>query len=124
MLYDYANALPYLEQAARIAPQNVELQGHLAETYLNLGKSEQAFAQFHKAIALDSARPAWHHNLAVLYLRNGQPDAAKTHFKLALDLQPDNPTAQHMLAALEAKSDVKTAPAEYVKSLFDQYATY
>lgn len=121
---DYAAALPLLIEAANNNPQHAELQGHLAEAYLNLGQTENALQQYIKAIALEANRPAWQHNLAVLYLRSNKPDLAQQHFALALQLQPDNITAQHMLNALTASAASKTAPPEYVKLLFDQYASY
>ncbi len=124
LVHDYTQALPLLEEAVQNDPQNAELQGHLAEAFLNLGNTEAALEQYKRAIALDPDRPAWQHNLGVLYLRAKQTDLAKQHLQIAVQLQPDNSTAQHMLAALESKQDIKNAPAEYVKLLFDQYAGY
>lgn len=123
MVNDNESALPLLIEAATNDPQNAELQGHLAEVYLNLGQTANALEQYRKAVALDANRPAWQHNLGVLYLRVNQKQEAKQHFLRALELQPDNPTAQHMLAALDS-TNTDSAPPEYVKQLFDQYATY
>lgn len=123
IINDFVSALPLLEIAVTNNPRHAELQGHLAEAYLNLGQTENALQQYQKAIELDSQRPAWQHNLGVLYLRNGQIEQAKEHFTNAIKLQPDNPTAEHMLAALNA-STTSAAPPEYVKQLFDQYASY
>ncbi|HSX20547.1 MAG TPA: tetratricopeptide repeat protein [Gammaproteobacteria bacterium] len=124
IVHEYENALPLLIEAAKNNPQHAELQGHLAEAYLNLGQTDNALSQYEKAIALDNDRPAWHHNLATLYARTGQADLAKVHYTAALMLQPDNSTAQHMLNALNANPDIANAPPEYVKLLFDQYASY
>lgn len=121
---NYDKALPYLEEAAHNNPQHGELQGHLATAYLEVGKTQDAIAQYNVALALDPIRAEWHHNLAVLYLRDQQQDLATQHFKESIRLQPENAIAKHMLAALNESPATDAPPAEYVASLFDQYAGY
>jgi predicted TPR repeat methyltransferase len=121
---DYDKALRFLKEASDNNPHHSELQGHLATAYLELGDSAAAITQYAKALELDPNRSEWQHNMAVLQLRNQQPDLAKQHFNSAIKLQPDNPIAQHMLAALNETPALDAPPAEYVASLFDQYASY
>lgn len=46
------DALPYLEAAARDLPQDPIVQFHLGETYAALGRSEDAVAQYRRAVEL------------------------------------------------------------------------
>lgn len=120
---NFSDALPWLEKSAARDPKFAELQGHLAQAYLELGKSELAKAQYVKANKLDPNRSEWQHNLAVLYLRDNQQELAIEHFTRSLQLNPNNPTAEHMLKALQQDTQYNS-PRQYVKDLFDQYASY
>lgn len=119
---NYALALPLLEEVT-INNTQPELIGYLAESYLHMGKTDPAIDAYKKAIRAKPEMAAWHHNIAILYLRANERALAKQHFSQALTLQPDNKIAQHMLAALDTNTTA-SAPSEYVKSLFDQYADH
>ncbi|MBL4849485.1 MAG: tetratricopeptide repeat protein [Planctomycetes bacterium] len=63
---------------------------------------------------------AWF-NLGNVLLSLRQREAAAQAFERAVELRSDDPMASHMLAALRGQARTR-APAEFVRSLFNQYA--
>jgi Flp pilus assembly protein TadD len=51
-------ALQWLSEAVRLAPEDLHARNHLAITYLNLGQLENAVAAFEENLERDPAHPA------------------------------------------------------------------
>lgn len=87
------NALSYLQKAVELDPSNSSAIRNLAQTYYDLGNTDESIATYEKAIktTLDSkAKADLHFNLGVLYNQVEDFVQAEDHFLLALDLNPED----------------------------------
>ncbi len=87
------NALSYLKKAVELDPSNSSAIRNLAQTYYDLGNTDESIATYEKAIktTLDSkAKADLHFNLGVLYNQVEDFVQAEDHFLLALDLNPED----------------------------------
>ena len=117
--YDNDSAIKHLTTVVKLQSANTEAIYQLGIAHLNLGHTKDAIKYLEMVPKHSDAA----HNLGVLYLRAQQRDTALTKFKQALADNPANITAQHMTNALQQQT-TNSAPIDYVKNLFDQYAVY
>lgn len=93
-------AIPILEQAARLEPDNPMIWSNLAAAYLGnllLATPEQqnrAIAAYERTLALDARAPHVHYNLGLIYLKQQDVDQAAGHFLGALATDPDDRDAR------------------------------
>lgn len=133
---EHDDAIAMLTEGLRLDPSNKDAACYLGDCYLALGNTIEAIQAYknvmpadagiqqnHESINLASLIRA-HHNLGILYLKENNKEQAIIHFKAAVNLDPNNATAQHMINALSGTSNPTEPPKEYVKQLFDQYASY
>jgi Flp pilus assembly protein TadD len=110
----FDDALDALSHAAKIDPNNPEIQNYLGVTLSHKGLRQQAETALRKAIALDANYAPAHNNIAVIYLSQtpSLPQLARWHYQKALDAgQPHNAELEKMLA--EKGAPVATeAPAQ------------
>lgn len=99
-----------------------------ASCHYNLGnalqeqeRAEEAIASYRSAIAINPGYLKAYNSLGYLLKEAGKTDEAIDIYKSVLEKDPDNPVAEHMLASLTGKT-TKSAPPEYVKSLFDYFS--
>jgi len=100
----------------------------LGEAYNNLGNAYQEIGELSEAVEayLQASErmpdsDTIHYNVGMLLDRQGQPDEALVHLRRALEINPKREDASHLVAALEGRT-TRTAPADYVRKLFDDYA--
>lgn len=74
-------ALPYLERALAIAPQEVRVHRELGKAYLHLNKLDEAEAELKKSIALAPEEAPTHFILAQLYRKRGWAEKARLEFE-------------------------------------------
>ncbi|HED34791.1 MAG TPA: tetratricopeptide repeat protein [Gammaproteobacteria bacterium] len=86
-----------------------------------LGRIDEAIEHYKKSIVLLPSEPDLYNNLSCLYQRENRPEEAAECLRVLLKLTPDDVVSRHSLNALEG-STTETAPAEYVRELFDNYA--
>jgi Tfp pilus assembly protein PilF len=94
-----------LGRAAKLDPQNPEIENYLGVTLSRKGLRTQAETALRKAILLDPNYAAAHNNLAVIYLDEQPPlvQLARWHYQKALDAgQPHNPELEKALDAAGA----------------------
>ncbi|MBX3057475.1 MAG: tetratricopeptide repeat protein [Anaerolineae bacterium] len=85
-----ADALPYFEQAHRLAPQNIEYLVVLARQMGGVDPA-QAMAYWQKLADLaERQRPLAYHEMGNLYLRQGDAATAVHYRQMAVDLRPEN----------------------------------
>ncbi len=120
---DYEKALNYYLRQLEIEPR--------LESYYNIGvllmqqqRQREAIEYFEQAAKLDPDYLPTHLNLGALYLKGNKVAQAITHYQAALNIEPENAEIQHILSALTKEGTAKAAPAQYLQSLFDQYAVY
>ena len=90
-----------LSRAAKIDPNNPEIQNYLGVTLSHKGLRVQAESALRRAILIDGNYAPAHNNLAVIYLSQNPPlpQLARWHYQKALDAgQPRNPDLEKMLA--------------------------
>lgn len=93
-------AIPVLEAASRLEPDNPMVWTNLAAAYL--GKpplagpkdQDQAIAAYEKVLALDPRAPHVHYNLGLIYLDRHDTIQAALHFVNALATDPNDRDAQ------------------------------
>ncbi len=72
-----AEALPYLEAAAGLAPSDPRTHRSLGKAYTHLNRLNEAKGELEKAVSLAPTEAATHYVLAQLYRRLGLEDKAK-----------------------------------------------
>ncbi len=118
-----AAALKYFLRLLQIAP-DFDTYYNLGVIYMYLGRPNDAIQYFQEALKKDPNHFASHNNLGSIYLKAEDYKNAAWHYRQALKLQPDNKEITYILNAIDQKKIPKTAPKEYIQSLFDQYAAY
>ncbi|HXE43092.1 MAG TPA: tetratricopeptide repeat protein, partial [Candidatus Baltobacteraceae bacterium] len=83
---DYDTALDVLNRAAKLDPQNAQVQNYLGVTLSHKGQRAAAETALLKAIELDPGYGSAHNNLAVIYINDQPPKAelARWHYQKAL----------------------------------------
>ena len=100
---------------------NPHLFQNLGITLKGLGKLQAALVAFQHAAALSPGFADAFHNMGSTLIEMGRPDHALAALKKAAELDPSNHSAKYMVSALSGEGP-ESAPAEYVKELFDQYS--
>ena len=107
----YDDALDVLSRAARVDPNNPEIQNYLGVTLSHKGLRVQAETALRKAIQINPMYAPAHNNLAVVYLNQtpSLPLLARWHYQKAVAAgQPRNPDLEKLLASKGAP--VETTP--------------
>ncbi|MBI3440937.1 MAG: tetratricopeptide repeat protein [Proteobacteria bacterium] len=115
-------ALNCYRQAIASAPDKAGIYFGVGQALTALGRRDEAIKHYQTAVAL---RPSWaapHLELADMYKKDGKLNEAADCCHRVLSFQPDNVFARHMLYALEG-APIERASAEYVRQLFDGYAS-
>jgi predicted TPR repeat methyltransferase len=118
---DHAGAIVAFRRAAELDPEAVAPRVNLAEALRHAGRTDEARAVLAEAAAAHPGDGAVHKALGLLALTDGDRDAAAHHYRSAQGRLPDDPEIAHLLAAAEGRS-VASAPAAYVRALFDDFA--
>jgi Flp pilus assembly protein TadD len=81
----YDEALDTLSRAAKLSPQNPEIQNYIGLTLSHKGMRGPAETAYRKAIQIDPGFGAAHNNLAVIYLTQKPPlvELARWHYQKA-----------------------------------------
>ena len=104
----YDDALDTLGRAAKIDPQNAEIQNYLGVTLAQKGLRAQAETALRKAVQIDPDYGPAHNNLAVVYISQQPPlvELARWHYEKALAVgQPRNPDLEKVLSEKGAPVD-------------------
>lgn len=96
----------------------------LGQTFLALGKIEQAKKLYESLLEKDDTLTEAHHNLGIIFLWAHEHEKALKQFEKVLSIDPSNETAKHMAHALKGETPKEPPPTQYVKDLFDQYADH
>jgi len=100
-------AIPVLETAAGLEPDNAMIWSNLAAAYLGKlpfatpERQERAIAAYEKALALDPHAPNVHYNLGLIYLERNETLRAAAHFQCALETNPNDRDASYYLSKLQ-----------------------
>ncbi len=116
-------AIIYYQKALDVQPEDSDYRYNLAGCYLADGRHEEAIAGYEAVLWQAPGHLPALNNLAYLNHITGNVERAIELYQLVLTLRPDSPSAEYMLAALSGEQRT-TAPANYVRDMFDQYADH
>lgn len=122
-LEDKEKALTYFLRQLEIQP-TANAYYNVGVLLIEKGRHRDATEYLKQAVILEPLHLPAHLNLGVLCLKNQQQAEAIVHYQRAAAIKPDDPEIQHILMALTQNKTPDKAPAEYLKNLFDQYASY
>lgn len=115
----YEEARDTLEKAlfATLPPdKTVEAYNNLGFVLKKLGRNEDAFQRYHKALSLDPLCAECRNNLGVLYLSNRDFAEAESHFEGAIKNKPDYAEPYlHLALLMETRGDFTGAKTQYQK---------
>jgi len=120
----YDNARTHYLELLKVDADNIEAHYNLGVCAMAIGELEQAQQAFNWVLQKNPENIDAAVNLAAVYLKLKNITAAVEQYKQVLKLNPQQPVANYMLHALQHDLTPDTAPAEYVRNLFDNYAGY
>ena len=115
------NGLKNYQQILTYQPNNVAALTRIGIALRILERVDEAVEHYKKAINQLPDEPDLYNNLSFLYQRIGDKSEAASCLRKLLKLTPDDQGARHVLNALEGTT-TDTAPKEYVRNIFDDYA--
>lgn len=118
-----AEAVPALQTAVRLLPNDWQSHVNLGSAYLAQNKLKPAESCFAQALRLSPDNLKALDTLGDIQRRLGKTDAALKTFQRRLSLTPDDGHTQHLIAMLSGQQTA-TAPADYVSRTFDEYAEH
>jgi tetratricopeptide (TPR) repeat protein len=93
-IQDQQKALDAYQKALQLSPNDPGLHNNLGSLYANMGKANEAKAEFQKAADLDPPHAGnYYYNLGVVMVNQGKMDDAAAALKKATDLDPNNANA-------------------------------
>ncbi len=118
-LQSLENALPYFEQAHRLAPQNVEYLVVLARQMGGVDPQKALGYWQELAELAEGQRPLAYHEMGNLMLRQGEEATAVQYRQLAVELRPEN---AEFWQGLGQTYEAANCPAE-ARSAYQQVIT-
>ncbi len=120
---DKEKALTYFLRQLEVKPT--------ANAYFNIGvllteknRRREAIEYFKQAVHIEPLHLPAYLNLGVEYLKAENLTEAQYYYEQAARINPGDLEIQHILMALTQQKIPEKAPAEYLKNLFNQYASY
>jgi Tfp pilus assembly protein PilF len=98
---DYPKALEELRSAAAGNPRNPVIHLSLGRVWFAMEKTDQAIAEYTKAIEIFREYGASHYYLGLAYLKLNKMDAARSSFKESLRIIPDTELGRSALEYLD-----------------------
>lgn len=114
-------AIDCYRRALDLDPTLGEAFNNLANAYQEIGELHEAVEAYLQAAERMPESDTVHFNVGLLLNRQGRYDDALIHLRRALEINPARADAEHLVAALEGRT-TRTAPPEYIRKLFDDYA--
>lgn len=114
-------AIDCYRRALDIDPTLGEAFNNLANAYQEIGELNEAVEAYLQAAERMPDSDTVHFNVGLLLNRQGRYDDALVHLRRALEINPNRADAEHLVAALEGRT-TRTAPPDYIRKLFDDYA--
>lgn len=118
----FADAAWHYQLFLQLVPEDSSANYNMGVALMALGQLEAAVKHFQKTLQINPQHIDALCNLGAIYLKLDNRQQAIENYQRALDLQPDNSNILYMLSALTNTAQPITAPTEYIKNLFDNYA--
>jgi predicted TPR repeat methyltransferase len=110
-------------QAVRLDPCSAPAHMMLGNVFASGGHLREALESFRSALRHDPTCRYVRANIGSALYQLGRHSEALAAYQDALRLEPDNAMARHMVLSLSGAVDDTSAQLNYVKELFDSYAT-
>lgn len=124
---DQAKALDYYNKVLALDPNDASVHNNLGSLYANMGKSDEAAAEFKKAADMDPTHAAqYYYNLGAIMVNQGHMDEAAAALKKATDLDATNANAWYwygtaLMGKATVKADGSMEPAPGTVEAFQTY---
>jgi tetratricopeptide (TPR) repeat protein len=124
---DQAKALDYYQKDLVAEPNDASLHNNLGSLYADMGKSDDAAAEFKKAADMDPVHASgYYYNLGAIMVNKGNMDAAATALKKATDIDPNNANAWYwygtaLMGKATIRPDGSMAPVPGTVEAFQTY---
>lgn len=115
-------AIEAFRKALQIKSDDAGVHLQLGWAYQSKRQWDDAIVSFQEAFRLAPDNVNACFGLAAAYLEKGMDGVALGYFQQALRLDPDNDEIRFHVAQLSGATQPSTAPAGYVRRLFDDYA--
>jgi len=115
------DAVKSFQRLIHLAPRDPDSLYNLANCYRELRKYDQAEETYLCALAEQPDHLSANRNLAYLYHLRGDFENGLKYYNRVLDFDPDDHQAAYMAAAIKGGT-VSTAPAPYVRDIFNRYS--
>ncbi|MEQ1663467.1 MAG: tetratricopeptide repeat protein [Thiobacillus sp.] len=115
-------AIAAFRKALQIKTDDAGVYLQLGWAYQSRKEWDDAMVSFQEAFRLAPDNVNACFGIAAVYLEMGMGKVALEHFEQALQLDPGNEEIQFHIAQLSGARLLNTAPAGYVRKLFDEYA--
>ena len=118
----FNDAIAAYRAALQLKPDFATACNNLGVALKSAARTAEAVEAYQRAVALKPDYAAAFGNLGHALKELGRTGEAVAAYRHALHWKPDSPDWQHVLAALTGDHSSSTAPASYVRTLFDTYA--
>jgi predicted TPR repeat methyltransferase len=115
------DAAKSFQQLIQLEPKEPDSLYNLANCYRELRKYDQAEDAYLRALAEQPDHLSANRNLAYLYHLRGDFENGLKYYNRVLDIDPGDHQAAYMAAAIRGGT-VSTAPAPYVRDIFNRYS--
>jgi len=124
---DEQKAIDNFQKAIQLDPNNAGFHNNLGSVYAEMGKVEEAKAEFQKAADINPAGASgYYYNLGVVMVNQGKMDDAAVALKKSTDLDPNNANAFYwygmaLLGKAQYKPDGTIVPVPGTLEAFQNY---
>jgi predicted TPR repeat methyltransferase len=115
-------AIHAYSKAVELNPGQLTTNWSMGKIFSRQGRLDDAIACFRRAVDFHPDNAKAHFFLGHILQKAGRLDEASAAYREATRLRPDTPEWHFKLAALTGDGSALTAPAQYIRDLFDEYA--
>jgi predicted TPR repeat methyltransferase len=115
-------AIAEFQLALQLKPESADIHQNLGTALYEKGRLDEAIAAYRHAIRLKPDCADSYNNLGLALQKAGRKEEAYAAYREAIRLRPDMPEWEFRLAALSGDGSVTTAPTQYLRKLFEEYA--
>jgi predicted TPR repeat methyltransferase len=115
-------AIIEFQLSLQLKPDSADIHRNLGTALCDKGRLDEAIAAIRQAIRLKPDYADAYNNLGLALHKAGRKQEAYAAYREAIRLKPDAVEWEFKLAALSGDRSVKTAPTQYLREMFDEYA--
>jgi len=115
-------AVEAYRHALQLDPGHITAHWSMGKIFSRQGRLDDATASFQRAVDFHPDNAKAHFFLGHIFQKAGHSDEAAAAYREATRLRPDTPEWHFKLAALSGDGSVTSAPTQYIRDLFDEYA--